>query len=555
MLFRLCFFALCLVIAPASARALDNIVAAENLTAQAGGTTIRVPRVIVEGTPLPRPELARLLDPKDPAPFTERLARFAADRVRIPELRGEAKAGEEERRFAYKNVVLEEVSGGRVGAARAAFLEETLQKKDNALTARYENLWADGVDLAHLAHALAEPRPDEKEAAKPLADKAGIESLAIGSQEGAFSARAAHIGLSSLRLRAFSSEAQRAISQVDATPAKEADQATLALALMDAFVLGSFEAHDLAISGRDAASAGQYAIAARGLAVKGFADRVAQQASIEGFSLQSADGGRLSFERLDFGLLDFAGALRAGPRAPFFSSADFSDLEGDAPDPGAGRLKFALKKGGAKFAGFREGVPTKAALNFDGFAIDLTGRDESNAKFLRALGYSSLELSGGVDAEWRAATRDLQVERLRIDARDMGAVTLAANFSGVDGAVLSFNPIIASVALLPARLTRFEATLEGGALIDRLIAQEARSSGADSLKLRADYARDLKNAVLAELGESEKSRRLAAAIEKFVASPRRLHVKLTAQKGLGVLDLMKSLPDILADLDVEATAD
>ena len=63
--------------------------------------------------------------------------------------------------------------------------------------------------------------------------------------------------------------------------------------------------------------------------------------------------------------------------------------------------------------------------------------------------------------------------------------------------------------MLTATVTRLEATIEGGGLIDRVLAEEARSSGGDVASLRGDYARDAGAAIDASLENSERPAGLA----------------------------------------------
>jgi hypothetical protein len=109
--------------------------------------------------------------------------------------------------------------------------------------------------------------------------------------------------------------------------------------------------------------------------------------------------------------------------------------------------------------------------------------------------------------------------------------------------------------MLTATVTRLEATVEGGGLIDRVLAEEARSSGGDVAKLRADYARDAGAAIAASLEDSEKARRIGEAVTKFLNHPTRLRIRLTSPKGVGAVDLGLRRPgEILNELEVEAEA-
>ncbi len=91
-----------------------------------------------------------------------------------------------------------------------------------------------------------------------------------------------------------------------------------------------------------------------------------------------------------------------------------------------------------------------------------------------ALGYRDIALSGDIAGVWREEARAFEIERARVDAKDMGAVTLQASFGNVGASVFSSSPIVSRAAMLTATVTRLEATVEGGGLIDRVLAEEAR---------------------------------------------------------------------------------
>jgi len=554
-LILLCFFLAARVL-PASA--LERSVAAENLEARSGATRIDIPKLTLEETPLTAAALKRLFDPAAPASLAERLSGFSAARVRAGEIRGEATTGERKRRFLYEDAGLDEVTAGRVGALHVARLSETLEEPGGTIVASYQNLSAKGLDLPALARLLAAPRAADVAAAAPIVEAARAEKIALASKDGGLELRAAQFAASDIRSRGFSGATLTALSRPEGPLTGGAQDAALALGLIESIEFGALELRDFALAGPGAAG-GKHVVGARSLAAKGFSGGILREATLEGFGLEGADGAKLAIERLSLDGLDLAQAFKAsGSSALRFARASLTKFSGDAPDPEAGgRLKFSADSAGVDLANFREGVPTKAAFRFEGFKIDLAGRGEEAAsgKILRALGYAALEFSGAGAAEWREATRELEVSQLRLDSKDMGALTLAAKFSGVDAGVFNPNPLVAGALLLAARLNRLEATLEGGGLLERLLASEAKSSGTDPARLRAEYADNLAKVAIAELGDDDKARRIADALRRYVANPKRLRIAFAASKGFGALDLMKSFPEILQDLEVEASAE
>ena len=470
MLFRFVITALVAVAAGLAARA-DTGVSREGLVVEIGAMVFSIPRVTVEGGTLTAAELARLADPKDKTPLDERLARLTAKRIVIPEIRGDSKPGQPETRLVYKDVVLEDIASGRVGALRAASLEQSAKGAGGAVAARYANLSAKGVDTRQLAHVLASARDSDKEEAKTIEEEATIESVSLAFPDAGIEIHAGPVAALGLRARALAEPPLAGATEAATTP----DQgAMLALAALGAMELGAFSARDVVVTGRGAPGEKPYAVKFGRLSLDKIADGKAREAAIEEFALDSADGGRIALHRLALRGLDFNALLAPGEARTW--RLDRAEAEGVVANlPGAdGRVKFEIGALGADLSNYREGVPTKFAARLDRLKADLAARGESPAAhFFVALGYRDIALSGDVAGAWREEARAFEIERARVDAKDMGAVTLQATFGNVGASVFSPSPIISRAAMLTATVTRLEATVEGGGLIDRVLTEEA----------------------------------------------------------------------------------
>jgi predicted DNA-binding transcriptional regulator YafY len=164
-----------------------------------------------------------------------------------------------------------------------------------------------------------------------------------------------------------------------------------------------------------------------------------------------------------------------------------------------------------------------------------------------------VDLSWIVDGEWREKEQEFVVRRATLEGKDMGRIDLTATLANVSPLVFSPSPIVARAAALSVLARQLDASLENVSLVDRTIDLEAKSKGVDPAKLRADYATSAEALVLAFFDGSEKARPIAAAIAKFVASPRQLRLRLQSAKGIGVFDALTSKPsEILRSADVEA---
>jgi hypothetical protein len=558
---RFILAALAAFVAALAARA--QTAPSEGLVVEIGAMVYRVPRLSIEGGTLTLADLAKLADPGDKTPLDARLARVSAKRIVVPEIRGESKAGARETRLLYRDVVLEDVANGRVGALRAASLEQSVKPTGDkgaggAVEARYVNLSAKGVDARQLAHVLSAARENDKEEARTIEEEATIESVFFTFPDAGVEIHAGPVAALGLRARALAEPPLAAPSSNTPAAATPEQGAVLALAALGAMELGAFGARDVVVSGRGEPGEKPYGVKFGRLTLDKIAGARAREASIEDFALDSADGGHVALRRLILRGLDFNALLATGEGQSWrFDRIEAAGVAADLPDSGAeGRAKFEIGALKADLANYRDGVPTKFTVSLDRLKADLAARGDSPAaRFFTSLGYRDLELSGDIAGAWREEARAFEIERARLDAKDMGAVTLQATFGNVGAAVFSPSPIVARAAMLTATIMRLETTVEGGGLIERMLAEEAKSTGGDIAKVRAEYARDARDAIAASLEGGEKATRIGDAVAKFINKPTRLRIKLSSPKGVGALELgLKKPGEILNELEVEAEA-
>ena len=276
-------FLVALGLAGPAALAFEKFVVVENLDLRLGSLDLRIPRLAVEGTPLTPVDLAALFVKGATPPVAERLAQFTAERARIPEAQGESVAGEKKKELLIKDITLEKVVAGRVGALRVASFEEALRDRTQSAVGRYENLTASGLELAQLARLLAGEGAVDREPARLLADAAALERLAVNANDGAFSLAAARLSTRRPRLAALSEPALRRLSGETSEPR---DDAEIVNEILAAIAFETLEAHDLSVVGR-VAPAESYSIGARDLAFEGLEKGVAGKARLANFSLKS----------------------------------------------------------------------------------------------------------------------------------------------------------------------------------------------------------------------------------------------------------------------------
>jgi hypothetical protein len=546
--------------------AAETPVSAENIVVDRSLFVYRVPHLDAYGTQLTGAELAGMFDSKSPGTLDERLARLTAARIVIPEMIVESKpAAAGKQRIVYHDMTLEDVVGGRVGTSRTASIDQAV---DPAKGGHYDAHWGravdKGLDLRQIAHVTSLTRSDEKEALKPIDDETVIEDVVMSSPDSKFELRFGRTTASGVKARAFAelpSQIMEKLGAPDAKPVAEDPEPLLRIALdvVGSFDLGGWEARDITLSGKASPGDKSYSVKLARAALTKLESGVVGEMTFDDLALVSADGGSISLKRATLRGLDLRAALEGkAKRFPRLAHFDFAGLNVDLPDAKTSetaRVKLKLGAYSSDFANFLDGVPTKASSVVQHLIIDLTTQAQTPS-IVQALdlGYRELDLSTTINAEWREKTQELAFEPVRIEARDMALATLAATLGDVSSNVFSENSIVSRASMLGASARQVDFKLENPGVVDRLIAQEAKKRGVAASIVRLDYAKSASTAVLTILGDSEKSRRISAAIDKFIAAPKRLHIRLSAPKGVGVLDTTGKPADILQAIDVEATA-
>ncbi|RTL85371.1 MAG: hypothetical protein EKK29_12365 [Hyphomicrobiales bacterium] len=547
---------------PATTGAAASDLGLDNLVFSVGGVTYKIPHLELKGASLSALDLAQLFTGDEKA-VDARLARLSAQRLVIPSLMTERKVADTTERAVYRDIAGEGIVAGRIATLKAGGAEQTVE---NPTGQGQRYVWgaslARGIDLRQLAHLAMAARGDGQEPLKPLIEEESVESLTIENKTGGLSAKTGRLTLAGVKGKALAAPPAALLERLQKLdPDKtEADPALLKdlIEALASFDVASLEVRDVSATGKGEPAEKPYSIKVGRIAANRTAGATVGDFALEGFSLQSSDGGLLSLSR--FGLRD--ARLSSLLEAPFpqLAGVEVKGLAADLPDARIGetsRMKFSLAGVEANFGEFREIAPTKLSARMDRLAIDLAARGEapSTAQFL-ALGYRDLDLSAAVAGEWREKTQEAIFAPLRVEGRDMGAATLKVTFGNVSGAIFSSMAIVSKAAAMAASLKSVELVLEGGGLIDRLLTLEAREQKASVEKARAEYAKGAGLAVASVLGGGEKAKKIAGAVSAYIMKPKRLELRLAAPAGVSALDAISRKPaEILESVEVEALAE
>jgi hypothetical protein len=534
----------------------------DNIVVTLGATTYRIPHMEIDGASLPFAELAKLFLSGD-ANVAARLARISARRIAVPAMSSESRNDSRVERAAYRKLVFENVVSGRAAIVRADGGEETIESaKGGVRRVRWGGSQAKGVDLVEIAR-LGTMRNEADAPLKPLVDEEVVDSTRLEDAGANVVVTTGRVKIAGVRGRALQTPAGRLIERFEKLdPSKPEDDSALMRDLLDAlqsFEAASIDVDHVAMTGKGEPAAKPFAAKAARFGVRKAAGAGAGEMFLEDFSLAASDGGNLSVKQIALNDLRLAPVLQDGAY-PRIARFDMRGVAADLPDPKAGetaRIKFSVEGASGTFENFLEMTPTKFSGRIDNFSIDLTARGETQTTthFL-ALGYRNIALSGLAAGEWREKTSEAALEPVVIDAKDMGAAAVSAHFGNVSSAAFSSSPVTSRAAMLTTSIKSIDLTLEGGGLVDRMLALEAKERKTSIEQARSDYAKSATTAIAALLGAGANASRLAEAVSAYIEKPKRLHLHLVAPKGINAFDALLRKPgEILESLDVEASAD
>lgn len=544
----------------AAARAADVTLA--DLTYKAGPLTYRIPKLVVRGTAASREELARLADPTVPGGLGELVRTLDADEITVPELVTETGPADDRVTITTRDIHASGIRGGRVASVSAGAADISAKVADGTLSGGIGRMAVEDLDLS-LAASLAQPGVGE--ALRVLYRSVSIEALRLTGPEG--------VTFRLARLTSRDGQARPSALGWDAVVAALSSRNgpvpmdRLAAILSDwagSVGLGSFEAGGLAFEaagpdrqaariGRIGYTQGTNALNLEGLEIGGTDARLTiGKATLRG---TSPDGPAVAVSGGDVlrRLLPGSGSIHLDAVA--LGGEDGNVMTIGTVDSGITEPAAASNTQ----PGTETARPTARATAFNFAARDIAmplRPQDPTLKPLIDLGYAGLAGSLEGAGTYDRLDQEMSIAGLRLHVEDIGAVGLGADFTHVSPDLFQQDTTRAAMALLGMRALRLDITVEDAGLADRLVARQARLSGAKPEDVRRQYGGAASFGVMMALGTSPGAQTLGTALTRFVTKPGQLKVTLTAKDpaGLGMADLVMG-PDPRAILDqVEVTA-
>jgi hypothetical protein len=556
----------------------------ENVTIDAGFAVYKIKHVDVFGGSMSSTDLRQLFDPNDPKPLPDRLRALTADKIVVPEVIAELKAGQPGQSVTYRNFVLTGVNAGRISDARAQGISMALTNENGGnISGDFGPLAAHNIDLV-LAGRIAASSRNGDEPKALLYDSFSLDGGGFVAPKENFEVTFGRISGSNIRARPFVTPL-RSLPKQDGpsnvmTPEQKRIMAGFAADLLDSFDTGNFEMRDVAFKSLDSSKPVSGRIDR--IALAGMGDGKIEEFSLGGFSVTTPEQisvslGNVAFRGFDMTAtknrlrtassdiaqpLDEAKPRELMPNLREFSLANFEyrgKPSGGAIVAGAGRgNSVRLNRVEMRGSDLFEGIPTAVTATMDGLTFDVSpSSPDDMLRTIAGLGYSRVDIGSRVDVGWRQSSQELQFNEVSASANGMGALKMKALVTNVSKDMFAPEPAVAQAAALSAIVKNIDLTLTDQGLLNRMIMNEAKRSGRTPDAVRSEWVTQAAVGIPAALGDAPAGRTLGSAVSKFIAKPGTLHITANAPNGIGAAEIMLFSQDpmgFLKRVDVQASA-
>jgi hypothetical protein len=263
--------------------------------------------------------------------------------------------------------------------------------------------------------------------------------------------------------------------------------------------------------------------------------------------------------------LDLADALKAvGASAGAASKGRLSHLTWEsldivAPDKDSGPGKtIHVALATIELRGDYDGDTFKqGSTTLDGLVVEPSS-DSQFGKDLADLGYSKVELSMVIGADYQPGGKKFSLDELTIEGAQMGSVRMKANFGDIDPALFGADASARMAALLGCSISSLEIEVVNSGLFERALALAAKQQGASADALKRQWSAMVGQIAPALLGGDPSALKVAGEAQKFIDSPQNLTISIKAKNGALKAADFQGIDDpaaFVGKLDIAAFAD
>jgi hypothetical protein len=247
----------------------------------------------------------------------------------------------------------------------------------------------------------------------------------------------------------------------------------------------------------------------------------------------SVKSGALRLEGLDLAdaLKAVGASAEAAPKGRL-SHLSWESLDIVAPDKDSGPGKtIHVALATIELRGAYDGETFKqGSTKLTGLIVE-PSPDSEFGKNLAELGYSKLELSMVVGADYQADAKKFSLDELTIEGPQMGSIHVKANFGDIDPALFGSDNSARMAALLGCSVSSLEIKLVNSGLFEKALALAAKQQGANVDALKRHWSAMTGQMAPLLLGGDPSALKVAVEAQKFIASPQNLSVAIKAKEG------------------------
>ncbi|MEN5298659.1 hypothetical protein ABE530_09915 [Brucella sp. TWI559] len=540
--------------------------------------------------------------------LAERVGRFSAKRVSVPEINVVQTLNDKEQKTSYKDVTLEDIVNGHVSryASSGATFDldlslpgENGEIKEERMVGTIGTSEGKDIDGVFMARLYTEAAGSNDTEAKPVYGPFFAKDIVVKGTNSSFSYDEVRSNGFTMRLPAQSfTETLRKLEttqDLDALPLEERKEFFASLiGIFDMIGKGDVEllgmkiqpsdpekgesniekmsmlfdnkTFDMTLNGFSAGNGTDY-VKLDEFSLKGFNWAPSAEAFKKFASLSREEMESFPFTTM---LPEFGTMVLKGIDAdlPYDNNVnddiDITDEDGNpAPKPDGlpHRLKFGLKSYELALKNPYNGIPTDIRIAYEDVSLPVpTDSNEEAYQKLRKLGYDRVTLSSNLEANWDEASQSLIIKDLSLSGKDMGKVTMSGLMGGFTKEFFSGDKVLAQVALLGLKAREVKLKIENEGL-----AEKSLKFYADENNMTVEEARStltlIASAVLQELAADQpKLDAVVTALNAFIAKPNvfEMSAKSKSERGIGALEMVAISQDpfsILDKIDIEAKAD
>lgn len=551
---------------------------ATDVTITTDASTYKIKRVELTGTTLTNGDLAALLDPKSPDPLEQKLKKISAKSILVTGLSSDRTTPDGHIHGEAGPIELNDVMAGRIGSARTPGVTITGLGVDSAGTVKTGMAEATGLDLALLDHLLNTGRSDDNEPLKPLADAFSVHDISVVNTGNDTTLNVASLSEKGLKARPLKTSLQAIHEAAKADTAMpepgEDDDAkaerTKAIAedILSSYEAESFSAGKIVLT--TVSDDGPVKLETSGITLQDFKNRRFGTLDVSDFSIESPHikAAFATFAVTSLTVPPFvtpddgdASGDSTASHLPSAAKADLTKLSievsSEGEDGGQQGYKFKIGHAGSTSESAPGGKNVQNNVTVDNLTFDLNpGSDRPGARELMEMGYKAIDMSAVLAAKFDRGKETLSVQKFDLNGVGLGSLSLAIDLVNVNKGVFSSNPAIAKASALAVLLKRADLRVVEGGLIDKILALKAKRDGKSLAEERVSEANFFAVELPDAAGGDPALRTIGAAIAKFIAAPKNLHISAVSADGIGVTDLgLVSNPTaLLGRLDIHAEA-